>query len=123
MRGLFLLPLALAAPALAQSADSGRIVEVHLSNFEFAPRMIRLRAGQPVVLHLVNMAAGGHNFSAPEFFAAAQEVSGPVRRGTVEIAGHQTVDIRLRPSAGDYRLRCTHTLHTTFGMRGNIVVQ
>ena len=110
--------LALPAPAAAQQT-----VEVQLSSFVFAPRTITLRAGQPVVLRLVNAGRGGHNFSAPQFFAAASGVSGPVRGGTVEVPGHQSVDVRLTPARGTYRLRCTHTLHATFGMRGQIVVQ
>jgi plastocyanin len=125
MRALLLLPLVLSAPvaAAAQEAGRARIVEVRLSNFDFAPNSIRLRAGEPIVLHLVNTANGGHNFSAPEFFAAATGVSGPVRNGKIEIRGHQSVDVRLTPRRGSYRLRCTHTLHTTFGMSGEIVVQ
>lgn len=115
---LFASLIALPAAAAAQST-----VEVTLSNFDFAPKAIHLRAGQPVVLHLVNSAGGGHNFSAPQFFAAAGAVSGPVRDGTVEVAGHQSVDVRLTPARGSYRLRCTHTLHATFGMRGEIVVE
>ncbi|MEA3013789.1 MAG: hypothetical protein QOD42_2334 [Sphingomonadales bacterium] len=125
MRALLLLPLILLAPvaAAAQEAGRARIVEVRLSNFDFAPSSIRLRAGEPIVLHLVNTANGGHNFSAPEFFAAAIGVSGPIRDGKIEIGGHQSIDIRLAPMRGSYRLRCTHTLHTTFGMSGEIVVQ
>lgn len=116
---LLLLPSA----AAAQAPGSARTVEVQLSNFDFTPATISLRAGQPIVLHLVNSANGGHNFAAPQFFAAATGVSGPVRNGTIEVGGHQTVDVRLTPTGGHYRLRCTHTLHSTFGMRGEIVVE
>jgi len=110
--------LAASAPAAAQQT-----VEVRLSSFDFAPSTITLAAGQPVVLHLVNSGSGGHNFAAPEFFAAADGVSGPVRDGIVEVPGHRSVDVRLTPARGTYRLRCTHTLHSTFGMRGTIVVE
>ncbi len=118
---LFAIPL----PALAQDspADAPPRVEVRLSSFDFEPRAIALTAGRPVVLHLVNTGGGGHNFSAPQFFAAATAVSGPVNEGTVEVPGHQSVDIRLTPSPGTYRLRCTHTMHTAFGMRGTITVE
>ena len=116
----FLLLLLIAVPAVVAAQPAA--VEVTLSNFDFTPQTIHLRAGQPVVLHLVNSAGGGHNFSAPEFFAAAQGVSGPVQGGTVEVAGHRSVDVRLTPARGTYRLRCTHTLHTAFGMRGRIIV-
>lgn len=115
--------LTLPAAASAQPAAAPRTVEVRLSNFDFTPSAIALAAGRPVILHLVNTGGGGHNFSAPQFFAAAANVSGPVRRGTVEVPGHGSVDIRLTPSRGRYRLKCTHTLHSAFGMNGQITVE
>lgn len=122
----FALALLLAFPAAghaAQAAPGARVVEVRLSNFDFSPNDIALAAGRPVVLRLVNTGRGGHNFSAPQFFAAAADVSGPVRRGTVEVPGRQSVDIRLTPARGTYRLKCTHTLHSAFGMNGQIRVE
>jgi uncharacterized cupredoxin-like copper-binding protein len=118
-----LFDLALPAPLPAFAQDAPRTVEVQLSNFSFTPRAIALTAGRPVILHLVNSAGGGHNFSAPQFFAAATGVSGAVHDGTVDVPGHQSVDIRVTPSRGTYRLRCTHTMHTAFGMSGTITVQ
>lgn len=115
--------LILPAASAAQDAGRTRTVEVQLSSFDFTPSTITLRAGQPITLHLVNSASGGHNFAAPQLFAAATGVSGPVRNGTIEVRGHQSVDVRLTPARGHYRLRCTHTLHSTFGMRGEIVVE
>lgn len=116
---LFAVLLALPAAAPAQP----RTVEVQLSSFDFTPSTIHLAAGRPVVLHLVNTGGGGHNFAAPQFFAAARGVTGPVRDGRVELAGHRSVDIILTPARGSYRLRCTHTLHATFGMTGRIIVE
>jgi plastocyanin len=122
-----LIPLAL--PALfatalpAQDQAAPRTVEVQLSSFDFTPSNIILRAGQPVTFHLVNSGSGGHNFSAPEFFAAANGVAGPVSRGAVEVPGHQSVDVTLTPAHGSYHLKCTHTLHASFGMHGEIVVE
>jgi plastocyanin len=117
------IALFLALPAVASGQAAPRTIEVRLSSFDFTPSTIHLTAGDPVVLHLVNTGSGGHNFAAPEFFAAARSVEGPVRRGRVEVAGHQSVDVRVTPARGNYRLRCTHTLHTTFGMTGRIVVE
>jgi plastocyanin len=119
----FILILFLAIAAAAPPQEVPRTVEIRLSSFDFTPSTIRLAAGRPVVLHLVNTGGGGHNFAAPEFFAAATGVQGPVQRGRVEVAGRQSVDIRLTPARGTYRLRCTHTLHTSFGMTGRIVVE
>lgn len=82
--------------------------------------------GQRYVLHLANTSKGGHDFAAPDFFAAA--VLAPEERakapdGRVEVPSGSRVDIALTaPAAGRYRLRCTHTLHTAFGMKGSIVV-
>jgi uncharacterized cupredoxin-like copper-binding protein len=119
---LFALALLAPLPAFAQT-PAPQTVEVRLSNFSFSPETIALTAGRPVILHLVNSGGGGHNFSAPQFFAAATNVSGPVNEGTVEVRGHQSVDITLTPSRGTYRLRCTHTMHSTFGMHGTITVE
>lgn len=119
----FLFAFLLALPAAAAAQPAARTVEVRLSNFDFTPSAIRLRAGEPIVLRLVNAAGGGHNFAAPEFFAAASGVSGPVADGKVEVAGHQSAEVRLTPARGRYRLRCTHTLHSALGMTGEIVVE
>lgn len=116
-----LLAILLALPGAA--AAQPRTLEVRLSSFDFTPSTITLRAGEPIVLHLVNGGGGGHNFAAPQFFAAARAVSGPVRDGKVEVPGHRSVDITLTPARGSYRLRCTHTLHASFGMTGRIVVE
>jgi plastocyanin len=116
--GIFALP--------AQSQSTGpTVVAVELSNFRFTPRAIHLRAGVPIVLRLHNASGGGHNFSAPQFFKAARvspSAANLVGNGTVEILKHSTVEISLVPGRGSYRLKCTHTLHPTFGMRGGIRV-
>jgi plastocyanin len=126
MRAVFLaLALTAPLPALAQDvpATAPQTVEVRLSSFSFEPRALGLTAGRPIILHLVNTSGGGHNFSAPQFFAASTGVSGPVNEGVVEVPGHQSVDIALTPSPGTYQLRCTHRLHTSLGMRGTITVE
>jgi uncharacterized cupredoxin-like copper-binding protein len=86
---------------------------------------VHLPQGQPVVLHLVNTGRGGHNFAAPEFFAAATidpEDAGKIVHGADEVPGHGAVDDHLVGVAGHYALRCTHPLHSSFGMHGEIDV-
>jgi uncharacterized cupredoxin-like copper-binding protein len=118
-----------AAPlaAAAQAPDWSRAarVEVTLANFSYSPRRIHLRAGQPVLLHLVNSASGGHDFTASSFFSAATvrpQDRGAIDAGRVELRGRQSRDIYLVPRAGTYPLKCSHTFHKTFGMSGEIVV-
>lgn len=113
-------------PNAAQSqVSNSSVVAVELSNFKFGPQAIHLRAGVPIVLRLHNSAGGGHNFSAPQFFSSArmsQSSANMVHNGTVEIPKQSTVDISLIPSAGSYQLKCSHTLHSSFGMKGVIRV-
>ena len=46
-----------------------------------------------------------------------------VRRGTVEVREEDVIDIRLTPlTAGTYPVRCTHLLHTAYGMKGEAIV-
>jgi plastocyanin len=125
MRTLILVPLTLVLATATPAQQPARTVHVQLSSFKFRPQTLRLRAGEPIVLHLVNTGSGGHNFVAPRFFAAARvapESSGRINRGGIEVPSRSAVDVRLIPARGTYRLRCTHTLHSTFGMRGSIVV-
>ena len=114
------------SPLAAQSQTSNSaVVNVELSNFQFSPKEIHLKAGVPIVLRLHNAAGGGHNFNAPQFFRAAKMSPTAIQLvhdGIVEIHAHGTVDIALTPSAGSYRLKCSHTLHSTFGMKGAIRV-
>jgi len=117
----------LSAKALAQAPDwsQARPVTVILSSFDFAPAEIRLRAGLPVTLHLVNQGDASHNFSAPEFFRASDirvEDQGLVFRGAIELGGGRDRAITLVPRRGVYKLRCSHTMHTMLGMKGWIVV-
>ena len=114
-----------AAPAQTDWSRAAQVT-VALSSVDYTPSTIRLRAGVPTVVRLVNSSSGGHNFAAPAFFAASRiepESAARVRRGAVELRGRQSTELRLVPAAGRYRLRCTHLLHSTFGMTGEIVVE
>ena len=126
---LALALLALTSSARAAQADWGTAheIEVRLSNFAFTPDKIEMKSGEAYRLHLVNTANGGHNFDAPQFFAAAQ-IAPPdqakVKKGTVELKKSESADIRLvAPAPGTYKLHCSHFLHSSFGMTGEIVVR
>lgn len=99
-------------------------ITIHLSNFDFAPDRLRLRVGVPVHLQLVNDSSGGHDFSAPTFFAASVVQAGSVPSdGTIAVPSKGTVDLTVVPrSPGTYKLECTHFMHALFGMTGSIIV-
>ncbi|TCM16424.1 cupredoxin-like protein [Novosphingobium sp. PhB165] len=122
-----------AAPAAAQSPPGppdwshAEVVSVELSNFKFTPDKITLKAGQAYDLRLQNRASGGHDFAAQEFFAAAKVMDADrakVSGGKIALDAGQSVDVHfVTPHAGTYKLRCTHFMHSSFGMTGEIVVQ
>lgn len=122
------IAITLAGSAVAQDVNwaAATRVEVALASFSFTPAPLRLRAGVPTALVLNNVSSGGHNFSAPDFFAAATIRAADraaLRRGAVEVRRGSAVTIALVPRAGRYRLRCTHLLHTGLGMSGEIIVE
>ena len=116
-----LLAFALTAAAPAPAADR---VDVALSNFKFTPSTIHLHHGQQYVLHLTS--SGGHSFEAKAFFAAATIAPADratITNGKIELTSTRGADIHLTaPKAGTYPIKCTHTLHASFGMTGKIIV-
>ena len=130
MRYLLLARALLALTSSARAAPdwgTAHEVEIRLTNFAFTPGTIELKAGQAYRLHLVNAASGGHNFDAAQFFAAAQvspSDQAKIAKGVIELKGGETKDVRLvAPVAGSYKLHCSHFLHSTFGMTGEITVR
>jgi len=124
MHKLLALAVLIGVPAAVHAQPS--VVTVQLSNFKYSPAVLQLRSGVPTTLRLQNASGGGHNFTAPEFFAGARidpKSAAFVHDGRVEVPGRSTVEINLVPAAGTYRLKCTHTLHSTFGMKGTISVR
>jgi len=115
------------APQSADNWARAETVTVELSNFKFTPSTIQLKQGQAYDLRLVNRASGGHDFSAGEFFAAARIMDADramIADGKVSLGAGKSIDIHLvAPRAGTYKLRCTHFMHSSFGMTGDIVVQ
>lgn len=123
------------APVQAASQNSpaepnwskAEVVTVQLSNFRFTPSTITLKQGQTYALRVVNMAKGGHDFAAKEFFSAARIMDSDrakVSDGKISLQGGQSIAVHfIMPHSGTYKLRCTHFMHSSFGMAGEIVVQ
>jgi plastocyanin len=107
-----------ASPVAAQP----QAITISVFSFGFTPKPIHLRAGQPVTLTFVNQSSHGHDFTAPEFFAASAVSAGAAPGGKIPLAGNQTKSITLTPRAGTYPAHCSHFLHSSMGMTDQIVV-
>ena len=129
MKHLRLLALAVLLIAAGPSSiwaqpPQPKTITIRLSNFDFVPDQFRLRVGVPVHLQLVNDSSGGHDFSAPAFFAASTVQAGSVPSdGAIAVPSKATVELTVVPrSPGTYKLECTHFMHALFGMTGAIIV-
>jgi uncharacterized cupredoxin-like copper-binding protein len=120
-----------AAPATAdaQQVDWSRAqtVNVELSSFKFTPSALSFARGVPYRLHLTNTSSGGHDFAAKELFAASTidpEDAARLKNGAIGLKSGQSADIRLiANTAGSYPFRCTHFMHSSFGMTGTATVR
>ena len=127
MRNSLLLTAWLVAFAGLASAQQPTVLNVQLSNFKFTPDDIILEHGRPYILRLANASDGGHDFTAQEFFAAAAvavEDRQYFSDGQIEVPPGEVREIHLTaPAAGEYKLKCTHSLHKLMGMSGKIIVR
>src|SRR5690349_8512178 len=116
-----LLSVAAFAPTIAQpGGPAAQTIDV--ANFSFSPKPIHLAAGKPVTLTFANHSGGGHDFTAPEFFAASSISAGGAPGGKIQLEGHETKSITLIPRAGIYQAHCSHFLDASMGMTDEIIV-
>ena len=121
--------LFIAAPGATQTPDWGQAkpITIELSSFKFTPASEVLQRGTVYRLHLVNISSSGHDFVAKAFFTGstiAPEDRAKISNGGVDVAGGESVDVRLIPNlAGSFKVHCSHFLHSSFGMTGTITVQ
>jgi plastocyanin len=122
--GAFVLMLGATGGAMAETSSP---VTISLTDYAFAPGTLGLKSGTTYQLHFVNSGSKDHNFSAPEFFAAAQiapDDQAKVTKGQIGLGAGQTADITVTPGqTGTFTVECTHFMHKMMGMHGNIVVQ
>ncbi|UAK23192.1 cupredoxin domain-containing protein [Sphingomonas nostoxanthinifaciens] len=113
----------------AQQTDWSRAarVDVDLSSFRFRPAILHLKHGQAYTIVFHNSADGGHDFVAKDFFAHAMLAPAARRTvsdGEVELHGGESATISLiAPPSGTYEAHCSHFMHKTMGMTGEIIVE
>ncbi|NWK94373.1 copper-binding protein [Sphingobium lactosutens] len=125
---LAVLALGLSAEAQAPiDWNTAQPLTLRLSSFKFEPSDVILQHGVPYDLHFENASSGSHDFAAKAFFGQARikpEDQAKIRDDRIELGGGETVHVHLvAPSPGSFKVRCTHFMHSAFGMTGRIVVQ
>jgi plastocyanin len=131
MRRLILfLSLFLAAPAAAQErAQDWRMAaeyDVLLTSYAIQPKVLHLKAGEPVRLRFVNNSNQPHRFAAAAFFARAEvpeHLRGLVKHGAVFVAPLSEETLVLVPKAGHYGVSGGPLAQRLLGMHGRIVVE
>lgn len=121
------LMLLAGSPAAAQPEwRQAREYEVLLSSFDIQPETIRLKAGEPLRLRLVNNSTIVHSFKADAFFESSNlrpRDRTLATQGPIEVAPGDTREILLVPAAGRYSARCANLYHWIVGMRAQIIVE
>ena len=121
--------LLLASPASAQRQPEWRTAvetDILLHPFRYEPRIIRLAAGRPVLLHFVNNGRANLSFRAPRFFAAALIRRSDRRHllnGGFRLRPGERLSIALVPAPGHYRAQSSYLLHRLRGMTARIIVE
>jgi uncharacterized cupredoxin-like copper-binding protein len=98
-------------------------VEVRMTEYRFIPSVLRFRHGTPYQLHLANVGKEGHDFTAPDFFAAVEvKDRGALNAGkSIYLRPGEATDIYfLAPTSGLFAPRCAD--HDWAGMTATIIV-
>ena len=121
---LALTVLALTAPAAAADWSQAQPVRVVTSDYHFSPEKLVFKRGVAYRLHLENRGKEMHEFTAPDFFKAADiadlGVMNPDRTEIVLQPGEKKDLYFVPQQAGRFRLTCAD--HDWAGMVGEIVV-
>ena len=117
--------LAALAISVAPAADAATppTVTIKMQSRYYAPDPVRLTAGEPVTLRLVNLDGSTHAFGARHFFRSAKLVSGEVTGGKVELAPGETASVTLVPVKGSYKVECSQHQMDKLGRHGRIIVE
>jgi uncharacterized cupredoxin-like copper-binding protein len=109
--------------AAAVDWSAAQRIEVTMSEYEFIPNILRLRHAVPYRLHLVNAGKEGHEFTAQDFFAAAEvRDRAALNNGkSIYLRPGEIADIYVVvPTTGLFAPRCAD--HDWAGMTATIVV-
>jgi uncharacterized cupredoxin-like copper-binding protein len=133
-RLLLALLVAAWSVSLAAAGPAPRTIRVSMTSFKFEPNIIRLVAGERVVLELVNEdPQRPHNLASELFNQVELTVRGEFRQGTtadgrrfvfVDAGKRAEVEFTVpRVNSGQVGFLCSVGQHAAQGMTGAFVVQ
>ncbi len=117
--GLLLMVVGCSGPQKVVTVSPGvgeKVIQMKASSFDFDPDVIHARQGDRLVLAIENVAGIEHNFT----------LKNPAGEVLVEKDLPENEIVRIEVpllQAGEYPFYCHKPLHTTFGMKGRIVVE
>ncbi len=122
-----LLPLLLAAMPAAAQPDwrSARDVELRLAPNDITPGEVRLKAGEPARLRIINGTLGAYRLSAPELLSVATMR----RRDRAALSGGLVIqpgavrELVINAPPGRYAIASTSIVRRLLGMRAEIIVE
>jgi uncharacterized cupredoxin-like copper-binding protein len=109
--------------AAAVDWSQAQRIEVRMVEYKFFPKELRLYHGVPYQLHLINAGKEGHDFTAPDFFAAVQVKNRHALKDgrSIYLPPGAAADIYfIAPGAALFAPRCAD--HDWAGMIATIVV-
>ena len=91
------------------------VVTVKVSNFRFEPNNFKAYKGDVIAFQIENVSGSGHNFTVKDPQGhTVQDISLPSK---------ETVPVKISLSeTGTYEFYCDKPLHSSFGMKGQIIV-
>jgi len=126
-RALTLIGLLILTAPAARAADwsQPQTITVTTKEYEFSPKRLVFKRGVAYRLHIENQGSEMHEFTAPDFFKAA-EIRDPkvlnADKTEVEVPPGKAKDLEfVAQQAGRYKLRCSD--HDWAGMMGEIRVE
>ena len=121
------LILAAAGPAAAAPEwRQAREIDLLVSSFDIAPSAVRVKAGEPVRLRLVNQSGQTHRVAAPDLFASAKMRARDrkaLHGDRIEVRAGETRELVLVPPPGRYRLRSPNVVYRVLGMSAELVAE
>ncbi len=103
-------PLVTIAPSKGET-----VVAVKASDFNFEPNNIKAHRGDVIVFQIENISGSGHNFTAKDPQGHTVQ--------SVSLPSKETVRVKITLSeTGTYEFYCDKPFHSTFGMKGQILV-